>query len=503
MTDITSSLPGSGASAVFRRRTQSSRARKSAPGEATHPLIVDLDGTLIRSDLLVESAFAHLGKNPIRIFALLASLFRGKAALKAYIADATTIDVSALPYDDDVMSLARTAREEGRPVYLVSASNERYVSAVAAHLGLFDGWLASSNSENLASAVKASRLVSMFGEGGFDYVGNGEADLAVWEVSRERLAVRASSAVRKKLLAFAPDAIFLATTRDTVRAWAKLLRVHQWAKNGLVAVPALTSQTFTLLSLGEVLGATFCFCLAASSIYIVNDLVDIGADRAHPTKHTRPLAAGTISVMDALIAAPLLLATALIGAFYLNPWFAAVLLCYIALTTAYTFVLKRKMMADVIALAALYTIRVIGGAVVIATPVSEWLLAFSMFMFTSLALIKRYVELATLTDADLPNPTNRNYQKSDLYIVAMLATAAAFNAVTVFALYISSDAVKEIYRYPMILWFICPVLMYWLGRIMMLAHRRLMNDDPVLFALKDWNSLVAAGLIGAILIAAT
>jgi 4-hydroxybenzoate polyprenyltransferase len=253
--------------------------------------------------------------------------------------------------------------------------------------------------------------------------------------------------------------------------------------------------------LGEVLGATLCFCLAASSIYILNDLVDIDADRAHPTKHTRPLAAGTISVLDALLAAPLLLAASLIAAFFLNPWFAAVLVCYIALTTAYTLLLKRKMMVDVIALAALYTIRVIGGAVVIATPVSEWLLAFSMFMFTALALIKRYVELATLTDADLPNPTNRNYQKSDLHIVAILAMAAAFNAITVFALYISSDAVKELYRHPQVLWFICPILMYWLGRIMMLAHRRLMNDDPVLFALKDWNSLVAAALIGAAILA--
>jgi 4-hydroxybenzoate polyprenyltransferase len=503
MAEISSFSGADAVSRYARNATARRRVRKRTPSEVACPLNVDLDGTLIRSDLLIESAFAYLGRNPLGIFSLLFALFRGKAALKARIASATAIDVSALPYDEDVMAVARKARDQGRPVYLVSASNERYVSAVANHVGLFDGWLASSNSENLTSAVKASRLVSMFGEGGFDYVGNDEADLAVWQVSRERLAVRTSSAVRKRLLAFAPDAVLLAPTSEKVRAWAKLLRVHQWAKNGLVAVPLLTSHSFELVALGEVLAAILCFCLAASSIYILNDLVDIEADRAHPTKHRRPLAAGNIPVLNALLAAPLLLATSLIGAFFLNPWFAAVLVCYVALTTAYTFLIKRKMMADVIALAALYTIRVIGGAVVIATPVSEWLLAFSMFMFTSLALIKRYVELATLTDADLPNPTNRNYQKSDLYIVAILAMAAAFNAITVFALYISSDAVKELYRHPQVLWFICPILMYWLGRIMMLAHRRLMNDDPVLFALKDWNSLVAAGLIGAILVAAT
>lgn len=501
MTDITSSLPGS-PSVTSRTRRASGKYRVEQTSPAAHPLVVDLDGTLIRSDLLIKSAFAHLGQNPLRILGLLSAFFRGKAALKAQIASSTTIDVATLPYDADVMTLIRQARDEGRSVFLVSASNERYVSAVAAHLGVFDGWFASNSSENLSSTAKADHLVSLFGRGGFDYIGNDEADLAVWEVARRRFAIRASVDVRAKLLAFAPDATLLTPGGRTLRAWAKLLRVHQWAKNALVLVPLLTSHSFNLAALSEALGAAFCFCLAASSIYVLNDLVDLEADRAHPTKKNRPLAAGTISVLDALLAIPFLLAAALVGAFLLTPWFGAVLLGYVALTTAYTFVLKRKMMVDVITLASLYTIRVIGGAVAISVPVSEWLLAFSMFMFTALALIKRYVELAALLDADLPNPTNRNYVKSDLFIVAALAMATAFNAITVFALYISSDAVKELYRHPEALWLICPILMYWLGRIMMLAHRRLMNDDPVVFALKDWNSLVAAALVGAILIAA-
>ena len=474
--------------------------RTTAKSTDQHPLIIDLDGTLIQADLLVESTFAHLGQNPLRIYGLLSALVRGKAALKAHIAATTSIDVTRLPYHPEVLALIQRARDEGRRVYLVSASNEKYVAAVAAHLGLFDGWHGSSSTENLSSKAKATRLVSLFGREGFDYVGNDEADLAVWKVARDRIAVRSSAGVRAKLAAFAPNASFLDGKTGSMRAWAKLLRIHQWAKNALVVVPLLTAQHFDIVSWGRALSAALCFSLAASSIYILNDLVDLAADRAHPTKKDRPLAAGTISVSEALLVMPVLLMVSLVGSFLITPWFTAVLAGYITLTTAYTFVLKRKMMVDVITLAALYTIRVIGGGVAISVPVSEWLLAFSMFVFVSLALIKRYVELAALYDGDLPNPSNRNYLKSDLHIVAMLATAAAFNAITIFALYISSDTVKELYHRPQALWLVCPILMYWLGRIIMLAHRRLVNDDPVVFALRDWNSLVAAGLIGAVLV---
>ncbi len=504
MTSITPTLSDSSTPSVTRRRRSpktSAGIRPAYPG--ARPLVVDLDGTLVQGDLLIELAFAYLGRNPLRIFSLLANLFQGKAALKAHIASATALDVERLPYDAEVLTLIDKARSDGRPVYLVSASNERYVSAIANHLGVFDGWLASDETHNLSATAKANRLIADFGDRGFDYVGNCKADLPVWQHAHRCLATRTSVSVRAKLLAFAPEAVFLPTRDRGICSWTKLLRVHQWAKNALVAVPLVTAHRFNIELLAEVLGAAVCFSLAASSIYILNDLVDIGADRAHPTKNSRPLAAGTVSVLDALLAMPILLAASLIGAWIIGQQFTAVILAYLALTTAYTFVLKRKMMVDVIALAALYTIRVIGGAVAISVHVSEWLLAFSMFMFVALALVKRYVELIALLDADLPNPSNRNYLKSDLNIVAMLATAAAFNAITVFALYISSPAVIGLYRHPEVLWLACPVLMYWLGRLMMLAHRRLVNDDPVVFALRDWNSLVVASLIGAILWAAT
>jgi 4-hydroxybenzoate polyprenyltransferase/phosphoserine phosphatase len=466
------------------------------------PLVVDLDGALIGSDLLVESAFAHLGRNLTGIGGLVAALFRGKAALKTHIAAATEIDAANLPYDKEVLTLIREAREDGRPVHLASASNERYVRAVAEHLSLFDGWFASDDKENLSSSVKARRLSEAFGEHGFDYVGNDAADLAVWSVARRRIAVHPSSRVRSRLFALDPEAIVLTRSGNRLRTWVKLLRVHQWAKNALVFVPLLAVHRFDLLAFCEAVAAFFAFSLAASGIYIVNDLVDLDADRRHPTKKHRPLATGKIQLLDAMVVAAILVATATLGAFAIAPLFGAVLLGYLAMTTAYTFVLKRKMMVDVVALATLYTLRVIGGAAVIAVPISEWLLAFSMFMFTALALIKRYTELAGQLDANLPDPTNRNYRKIDLDIVAALAAAAGFNAVTVFTLYLSSQTVRELYMRPQVLWLICPILMYWLGRALILAQRRLMDDDPILFAIKDRVSLAAAGAIGAILLIA-
>jgi 4-hydroxybenzoate polyprenyltransferase/phosphoserine phosphatase len=467
------------------------------------PLVVDLDGTLVRSDLLVESAFAHLGHDPLRVVGLLSAARRGKAALKADIAAKTEIDVSHLPYDEDVVSLIRQRRAAGNQVYLASASNERYVRAVADHLGLFDGWFASNDKENLSSASKARRLVEAFGEGGFDYVGNGRADLAVWTVASQRIAVRISPVVRSQLMDIDRDATVFENAIDRTRAWIKLLRVHQWAKNALVFVPLMTARRFDLLAFAEAIGAFFAFSLAASAMYILNDVIDLDADRKHPSKKHRPLAAGSVPIVTAMALIPALLVVAFIGALAIAPALAAVLLAYVMLTTAYTFLLKRKMLVDVLTLASLYTIRVVGGAVAISVPLSEWLLGFSIFIFTALALIKRYVELAARLDKDLSNPTNRNYRKSDLDIVAALAAGASFNAVTVFALYISSDVVRPLYRHPEALWLICLILMYWLARALLMAHRRLMPDDPIVFALRDWNSYVALGLIGLILIGAS
>lgn len=466
------------------------------------PLVVDLDGTLVRSDLLVESAFAYLGENPWRIVHFLSVARRGKAALKDELARKVGVDPTLLPYDEAVLSLIRQRRAAGGQVYIASASNETFVQAIADHLGLFDGWFASDIGENLSAGLKARRLLETFGKRGFDYVGNGRADLAVWAVARQCVAVRVAPAVRSKLIDISPDATVLETTRGRAIDWIKLLRVHQWSKNALVFVPLMTAEHFDHIAFGQASAAFFVFSLVASAVYILNDLVDLHADRKHPSKKRRPLSTGTVPIVSAIALIPFLLGIGFSGAWVIAKPLAMALLVYLALTTAYTFVLKRKMLVDVLALASLYTIRVIGGAVAISVPISEWLLGFSMFIFTALALIKRYVELAARIDDGLSDPTNRNYRKSDLDIVAALAAASGFNAVTVFALYISSDSVRPLYRYPQLLWFICPILMYWLGRALLMAHRRLMPDDPILFAIRDWNSYAALALIGLILIAA-
>jgi 4-hydroxybenzoate polyprenyltransferase len=466
------------------------------------PLVVDLDGTLIRSDLLVESLFSYLGRHPLHLPKVLTAVLSGKAELKEMLAAKTTLEPSALPFDETVLKVISDAKSAGQPVYLASASNDRFVRAVAEYLGVFDGWFGSSASLNLSSTAKADRLCVMFGVGGFDYIGNDNADCAVWRVARRRIAVRLSKTTRARLASIDPNFEMIPSATGGSKIWLKTLRVHQWAKNALVFVPLLTAQEFRLSAVLAAISAFLAFSVCASGIYILNDLVDLDSDRKHPTKRLRPLAAGTISVRAAMAVAPVLILSGLIVSYLVAPLFAGVLLIYLILTTLYTFWLKRKMLVDVVVLASLYTIRVIGGAAAISVPVSEWLLGFSLFMFTALALMKRYVELAARIDRDLPDLSNRNYRNADLEIVGALAAAAGFNAVTVFALYVSSETVHRLYSYPEALWLICPILLYWLSRALMMAHRRLMDDDPIVFALRDWNSLAASGLIGLILVVA-
>ena len=466
------------------------------------PLVVDLDGTLIRSDLFIETLFTELGRRPTAIAGFLPPLFAGKAAFKHYLAATAPLDVASLPYDETVLATIRQARADGRRVYLASASNEKLVAGVARHLGLFEGWFGSNETVNLKGATKAALLVKTFGARRFDYLGNDTADLAVWERARKSITIRAPAAVKRNLPALSDDVEHLDAPQATPAAWIKLLRVHQWVKNALVFIPLLMAHQFHLAALGDALLAFLAFSLCASSVYILNDLVDLQADRAHPTKRARAFASGTIPLAAGLCAVPILWLAAFTVAALTSLPFVLVLLTYFALTTLYSFALKRKMLVDAFTLASLYTIRVIGGAVAVGVVLSHWLLAFSMFMFIALALIKRYVELSTLADRNLPNPTNRNYQIGDLDIIAALSAASGYNAVVVLALYINSDAVIPLYRHPDLLWFICPIVLFWFSRALLLAHRRLMHDDPIVFALKDRTSLLAAGLVAALMLAA-
>jgi 4-hydroxybenzoate polyprenyltransferase len=285
--------------------------------------------------------------------------------------------------------------------------------------------------------------------------------------------------------------------------WARALRVHQYVKNGLVLVPIVTAHQFNYVAISSALVAFVAFSLCASAVYVLNDIFDLEADRQHPTKKNRPLASGAVKVWQGKIAIPILLALGFVCAGTVSLKFTLVLLFYLALTTAYSISLKRKLLVDVVVLAVLYTIRVIAGAVAVSVEMSTWLLAFSMFMFLSLALMKRYSELALRIDHKLPDPSTRNYKLDDLPIIGCLAVASGFNAVTIFALYISSPAVQQLYARPELLWLACPVLTYWIARAIVLSHRRMMNDDPIIFAIKDPISRLSGLLIlGIVLLAA-
>jgi 4-hydroxybenzoate polyprenyltransferase len=290
--------------------------------------------------------------------------------------------------------------------------------------------------------------------------------------------------------------------RAGIMTWARALRVHQYVKNALVFVPVVTAHQFNFVAITLSLIAFVAFSLCASAVYVLNDMVDLEADRQHPTKKNRPLASGALKLWQGKIAIPILLGLSFACAALVSLKFALALLSYLALTTAYSVSLKKKMLVDVVVLATLYTIRVIAGAIAISVDVSTWLLAFSMFMFLSLALMKRYSELALRIDHKLSDPSTRNYKLDDLVVVGCLAVASGFNSVTIFALYISSPAVEQLYARPEVLWLACPVLTYWVGRAMILAHRRMMNEDPIVFAIKDPISrLAVVVIVGIVLVA--
>ena len=431
-------------------------------------------------------------------------LSKGKASLKAAIADHVEIDAALLPYNDAVLAQLRALHQRGIKLYLVSASDERLVGAVAAHVGIFAGFRGSDGRTNLAGDNKAAYVREMLGDQPFAYYGNGAADLPIWRQADQCVAVGLAGASRRRLLAFAPSATFIDDKTSPIRAWLKLMRVKQYVKNALIAVPILASHQITPLNIWLTFLAFIAFSLCASSVYICNDLIDIDSDRRHPTKRNRPLAAGTVSILQALpVAIGLLCLSALIAV--MVGWrFAALLAFYFVLTTAYTLSLKRKMIIDAVTLAMLYSLRILAGSAAIHVTPSVWLLGFSMFLFASLAFIKRFIELSRRLDAGGEGKlSNRNYEVGDLTVVTCLSAACGFNAVTFLALYMSSDAVGKLYHHAQFLWLVCPIMMYWIGRSILLAHRRLMDDDPIVLAISDRPSLVCAALIGLLAVAAT
>ncbi|HVT36685.1 MAG TPA: UbiA family prenyltransferase, partial [Nevskiaceae bacterium] len=364
-------------------------------------------------------------------------------------------------------------------------------------LPLFERVYASDGTVNLSRTRKRDRLVADFGEQGYDYAGNAWADLPVWHDARQAIVVSRSVTLLARARAQARVAQVFADTPPRLLQWPRALRMHQWIKNLLLFLPLLLSQKFTEPKLLLALWGFAAFCLCASSVYLLNDLLDMPSDRLHPRKRLRPFASGELPALDGLLLAPLLLGMALVIALEISRWFTSVLLVYYASTLAYSMYLKRIPLIDVMLLAGLYTLRIVAGAAAIGVPLTFWLLAFSMFLFLSLGTMKRYTELAMVRDSGAMRAAGRGYHADDLPLLRNQGVAAGYGSVLVLALYINSPQSLMLYRHPHYLWLLCPLLLYWISRAWMKTHRGLMHDDPIVFALRDIPSLTVGVLMAA------
>lgn len=450
-------------------------------------LVVDLDGTLVLTDMLIENLFLFIRLQPLRIFEVIAWLLKGKAFFKRHLADVVMPEVEGLPYNLSLLAWLKQQRTAGARLVLATASDLRIAQKVARHLGLFDEVLG-TESTNFSSRIKREVLIQRYGERGYEYIGNSAADLAVWKTASvihvanpERGVLAAARKVGKIEMVFENRPAYF-------RTLIKALRIHQWAKNLLIFVPLLASHRImeTPLLLSGLL-AFIAFGLCASSVYLLNDLLDLPDDRQHPTKCKRPLAAGALPMFHALILIPALLFGAFAMALWLLPiQFAGVLATYYILTIAYSLWLKRVVMLDVVTLAMLYTVRVVAGAAAMSLVATFWILAFCMFIFLSLAFVKRYTELRDAHQkGKTEKSTGRGYYPTDFELLASLGGASGYTSVLVLALYINDAASGTLYHSQEWMWAACPLLLFWLSRIWLLAHRGQMHEDPIVFALRD------------------
>jgi 4-hydroxybenzoate polyprenyltransferase/phosphoserine phosphatase len=459
------------------------------------PLCVDLDGTLINSDVLFESILLLLKRNPLYLLRMLAWLVKGKASFKAQVATRVAVNPAALPYNEDLLDWLRKERASGRSLWLVTATNERFASAIADHLGIFDGVIASDAGANVAGDVKAARLVERFGERSFDYCGNEHRDLLVWKHANGAIVTNGGSALEQAAAGTCRVLNVFPRKGNFLRPVVRALRPHQWAKNGLIFVPLFAAHRGAdITSVLNVVFATIAFCACASSVYVLNDLLDLEADRAHRRKRLRPFASGALPIAAGMVMAPTLLAIGVLLALALPEKFQLVFGTYYALTCAYSFGLKALVVVDAMALAGLYTLRIIAGAGAALVPLSFWLLLFSVFLFLSLALVKRYAELDSLRRQQRLRAAGRGYHVEDLSVLQSLGTSAGYLSVLVLALYINSPEIAALYERPKMIWILCVLILYWISRIWMKTHRGEMHDDPVVFALKDRISIVVAVL---------
>jgi 4-hydroxybenzoate polyprenyltransferase/phosphoserine phosphatase len=467
-------------------------------------LVVDLDDSLIKGDLLIEMSYALILQRPWLAPVLILKAIQGPLALKQYLAEQISPRPEDLLFRESIVEQIRSFRSKGVKTILASASPEAWVRRIAEYLQCFDHHVGTT-SQNLKGKSKLQWIRGHTQES-FTYVGDSKADHVIWEKAHSAIVVNPSSSTRKflRVLEKARPGFQVQEVIDKKPLWRvlfKAMRPHQWAKNALLVLPLLAAhQALTLQVLIQVILGLFSFSAVASCVYLFNDLSDRSSDRAHPSKRKRPIASGDLTIPFALISVVVLLLSGLGVAVQISAGFLWCILVYLTLNLAYTYWLKRTPLLDVVVLSGMYTLRMIAGGQATVTPISQWLLIFSTFFFTGLALVKRYTEVSTLVQkTDKVNEFGRGYMAQDALMLMALGVACSLMAVLVVALYLNSPQGAALYSHPERLWSLVPLLIYWSGRIWLLAGRKRVQDDPVSFALKDRVSwlvgLIALGIL--------
>lgn len=466
------------------------------------PLVVDLDGTLTPTDTLLESLVKVVKRSPLNLLRAPFWLMKGRASFKEAIAVRVTIAAEYLPYREPLLAYLRSEKAKGRQIVLATAAHHSIADAVAKHQDLFDQVLATDSSINLKGKAKLQLIQEKVGPS-FVYAGDSQADVPIWRAARAAVLVDVSPSIAARVRASVSIETEFKGEGAGLGLWLSTLRVHQWLKNLLLFVPLLTAFSFTDIGkLASMFLAFFAFCFAASATYIVNDLSDLENDRAHPRKRLRAFASARVPILQGLAGAAGALLLALGLAFMVSTGFLSILLLYVVLTSAYSWVLKEYVLIDVVMLSLLYTLRILAGSVAVGIPTSSWLLAFSVFMFLSLALVKRCAELVSLEETGKATTRGRDYRVTDLTVLWPLGVGAALSAVVVFGLFINAPETQGRYETPQLLWLVAIGLIYWLAHLWVKTARGEMHDDPVIYAIKDRCSRMTVFAMIAIMLAA-
>jgi 4-hydroxybenzoate polyprenyltransferase len=472
---------------------------QAAPIVTGTPLCVDLDGTLLQTDTLHEGALLLLKKQPLALLKIPIWLIGGRAALKREITRRIEFDIATLPVNEQFLEYLVNEHKSGRHIILVTAADERVAQAIAGRFEIFNGLLSSDGASNLSGEDKAAALSERFGRNQFDYAGNAPVDLPVWAAARRAIVVNAGPRTLREAKKVATvEAVFEASPKNRIVDVWRALRVHQWSKNFLLFIPLLGAHKWNdPQKVKSVVLAFVCFNLCASSVYILNDLLDLTSDRRHPSKRLRAFASGKVPISTGVFIAPLLLIAAFSLAVGFLPWaFVAIFAFYYVLTFSYSLRLKQIALIDVFVLASLYGLRILAGGFAGQVAVSDWLLVLSLFLFLSLAFVKRFTELGSARLRNRTEITGRGYSLGDDGGVSQMGVASGYIAVVILALYITNPLVTQLYLRPMNLLLACPLLLYWISRIWLLARRQELHEDPVVFAFTDRQSwLIGLGLI--------